>query len=114
MFECVVMSELRIKEIKIRVTALEHEALLLRSSKPRLAEWMRSHCLDAPVPRAHTVPKVDPKLLRQLAGMGNNLNQIARAIHSQDWKPVDRVQVVSALMNIERTLQDLKREYSRS
>ncbi|MFL7013724.1 MobC family plasmid mobilization relaxosome protein [Enterovibrio norvegicus] len=49
-------------------------------------------------------PKYDPALLRQLSGMGNNLNQIARAINSQDWKPVDRVQIVAALSGLQREL----------
>ncbi|KAA8663459.1 MULTISPECIES: MobC family plasmid mobilization relaxosome protein [Vibrio] len=94
----------REKIIKIRATESEYDALVKRSSKPRLAEWMREYCLDAKVPRANTVPKVDPALLRQLSGMGNNLNQIARAINSQDWKPVDRVQIVAALSSLQREL----------
>jgi predicted RNA-binding protein with EMAP domain len=49
--------------------------------------------------------------LRQLAGIGNNLNQIARAINSQEWKPVDRIQVISALSGIERELAALKAEH---
>ncbi|EKL02883.1 bacterial mobilization family protein [Vibrio cholerae CP1035(8)] len=42
--------------------------------------------------------------------MGNNLNQIARAIHSQEWKPVDRVQVIAALASIQRELASIKSE----
>ena len=36
--------------------------------------------------------------------MGNNLNQIARAINSQDCKPVDRVQIIAALSSLQREL----------
>lgn len=94
--------------IKIRATDSEYRELVARCPKPRLAEWIREHCLGAKVPRANTVPNVDPQLLRQLAGMGNNLNQIARAIHSQEWKPVDRVQVIAALTSLQRELALIK------
>ncbi len=42
--------------------------------------------------------------------MGNNLNQIARAIHSQDWKPVDRVQIIAALSSLQRELNLMRME----
>lgn len=100
----------REKIIKIRVTESEYEQLIERSQKPRLAEWMREFCLGAKVPKANAVPKIDPSLLRQLAGMGNNLNQIARAIHSQEWQPLDRIQVVAALTSIQRELALIQSE----
>jgi hypothetical protein len=102
--------EKREKIIKIRATEFEYNELVARCPKPRLAEWMREHCLGTKVPRSNAVPNVDPALLRQLAGMGNNLNQIARAIHSQEWKPVDRVQVIAALASIQRELTLIKSE----
>jgi predicted chitinase len=46
--------------------------------------------------------------LRQLAGMGNNLNQIARRVNSGEWGPADRVQVIAALAGIERELAELR------
>ena len=100
----------REKIIKIRATDDEYSALMERCPNPRLAEWMREYCLGAKVPRANKVPDVDPALLRQLSGMGNNLNQIARAIHSQEWKPVDRVQVIAALASIQLELALIKSE----
>ncbi|MCC4819696.1 MobC family plasmid mobilization relaxosome protein [Vibrio lentus] len=100
----------REKIIKIRATDDEYSALMERSPKPRLAEWMREYCLGAKFPRANQVPNVDPALLRQLSGMGNNLNQIARALHSQDWKPVDRVQIIAALSSLQRELNLMRME----
>ncbi len=47
-------------------------------------------------------------LLRQLAGMGNNLNQIARKINGGQWSGADRVQVVAALMAIDAELERLR------
>lgn len=96
--------EKREKVIKIRATEIEYRELIARSQKPRLAEWMREFCLGAKVPKSNTIPQIDPKLLRQLAGMGNNLNQIARSLHSQEWQPVDRIQVIAALTSIQREL----------
>nr|WP_075519122.1 plasmid mobilization relaxosome protein MobC [Moritella viscosa]SHO18154.1 Putative uncharacterized protein [Moritella viscosa] len=68
--------------IKIRVTENEYLELKQKSTKPRLAEWMRESCLGiASSKRKQKVPSVDPALLRQLSAMGNNLNQIARQIN---------------------------------
>ncbi|EFT1145670.1 MobC family plasmid mobilization relaxosome protein, partial [Escherichia coli] len=47
-------------------------------------------------------------LLRQLAAIGNNLNQTARKVNSGQWSSGDRVQVVVALMAIERELRSLR------
>ncbi|MDI5507878.1 Ig-like domain-containing protein, partial [Salmonella enterica subsp. enterica serovar Derby] len=41
---------------------------------------------------------ISPALLRQLAGMGNNLNQIARQVNAGGGSGHDRVQIVAALM----------------
>ncbi|WP_419789799.1 plasmid mobilization relaxosome protein MobC, partial [Shewanella xiamenensis] len=42
---------------------------------------MRERCLGSSAKRAPPAPSVAPELLRQLAGMGNNLNQIARVVN---------------------------------
>ncbi|MDM6737352.1 MobC family plasmid mobilization relaxosome protein, partial [Enterobacter hormaechei] len=41
----------------------------------------------------------------QLAGMGNNLNQIARQVNAGGGSGHDRVQVVAALMAIDAGLE---------
>lgn len=106
------MTENRNKIIKIRVNESEYKDLLQRSNKPRLAEWIRNYCLGARVPKANKIPPIDPMLLRQLAGLGNNLNQIARAINSEEWKPIDRVQIISALTGIQQELANIKLEHT--
>ena len=102
----------RQKEIKIRLTDEEHQALLDRCTTASLASWMRESCLNEKRTKQSKVIEVDPKLLRQLAGIGNNLNQIARAINSEEWKPIDRVQIISALTDIQRELEDIKLEHT--
>jgi hypothetical protein len=100
----------RERVIKIRVTDEEFARLKGLSGDERLAEWMRSQCLghDKAAGRRRTpVPKADPALLRQIAGIGNNLNQVARRVNSGEWGAVERVQVIAVLMAMERALQAL-------
>ena len=102
----------RIKAIKIRVTDAELERLKALCPKAQLAEWMREHCLGvAPSQRRVPPPPIDPALLRQLAGMGNNLNQIARRVNSGEWGPLDRVQIVAAMSVIARELEGLRGDH---
>lgn len=101
----------REKTIKVRCTDDEYEALKQRCPKARLAEWMREHCLapEGTRSRSSKAPEsVDPTLLRQLAGIGNNLNQVARRVNSGEWGAMDRVQVVAALAAVERELAELR------
>ena len=103
----------RDKTIKVRVSSDELEALRQRCPKARLAEWMREECLAPEGARSRkprTVPAVDPALLRQLASIGNNLNQIARRVNSGEWAALDRLHVVAALTAIERGLIALKED----
>lgn len=103
----------RNKEIKIRLTEEEHQALLNRCTKASLATWMRETCLGEKRTKQSKVIKVDPKLLRQLAGIGNNLNQIARLVnqHSKQDSALDRIAIITALSSIERELQRLNDDH---
>ncbi|MDF5285884.1 MobC family plasmid mobilization relaxosome protein, partial [Vibrio parahaemolyticus] len=57
------------------------------------------------------VPKVDPMLLRQLSGLGNNLNQIARVVNTQNYDVVNVIQVLAQLSAIERQLGQIMAQY---
>lgn len=106
------MPEKRTKHIKIRVTDDEHRQLLANCPKARLAEWVRETCLADTSHRTKTpYPPVDPALLRQLAGIGNNLNQIARKLNSGEWEAIDRLQISALLAVIERDLVTLKDQH---
>ncbi|TVO31481.1 MobC family plasmid mobilization relaxosome protein [Vibrio algivorus] len=107
------VSEKRNKEIKIRVTESEHEQLMQRSKNSHLAKWIREHCLNAKIPKARKIPPIDPHLLRQIAGIGNNLNQIARVINTQTKAGTfDKIQLLSQLSVIEDLILDFKKENS--
>ena len=97
----------RQKEIKIRLTDEEHQALLDRCTKASLATWMRENCLSEKRTKQSEVVEVNPQLLRQLAGIGNNLNQIARIVNqkAKTDTPLDRIAVIAALAGIERELK---------
>ena len=60
------------------------------------------------VARSGKLPTLAPPLLRQLAAIGNNLNQTARKVNSGQWSSGDRVQVVAALMAIGDELRRLR------
>ncbi|WP_427834625.1 MobC family plasmid mobilization relaxosome protein (plasmid) [Actinobacillus pleuropneumoniae] len=95
----------REKEIKIRLTENEYQALLERKTKARLAEWGREVALEQQPKRQPKV--IDPALLFELNRIGVNLNQIARQCNSQ--KPsIDLVSVLATLREIEKNLKKLR------
>lgn len=98
----------RERMLTIRVTDDEHARLLERCEGKQLAVWMRRVCLGEPVARSGRLPTLAPPLLRQLAAIGNNLNQTARKVNSGQWSSGDRVQVVAALMAIGDELRRLR------
>lgn len=87
----------RERMLTIRVTDDEHARLLERCEGKQLAVWMRRVCLGEPVARSGKLPTLAPPLLRQLAAIGNNLNQTARKVNSGQWSSCDRVQVVAVV-----------------
>ena len=70
--------------------------------------WRRGFGRGGPLPRPGRRPTLAPPLLRQLAAIGNNLNQTARKVNSGQWSSGDRVQVVAALMAIGDELRRLR------
>jgi hypothetical protein len=104
----------RTHAIKVRVNSEELAVLHMHRKRTELARWMREVCLasgqgdmidDMP-------PSVDPALLRQLAGIGNNINQIARALHKKDIAPTDRVQALASLVGIEADLSAIRKAHT--
>jgi len=101
------LAEKRNKMLTMWVTEDEHRRLLERCDGKQLASWMRQICLDEKPARAGKLPSISPALLRQLAGMGNNLNQIARNVNTRGTVQ-DRVQIIAALMAIDSGLERLR------
>lgn len=106
------MTALRKRSIKIRVSDSEFEELTARKQGGQLASWMRDFCLGAVKKRPGKYPTVDPKLTRQLAGIGNNLNQLARKLNTRDdFDRLPMYQVLSALRNIEAQIEEIGRQH---
>lgn len=104
--------EKRTKEIKIRMTETEHQRLLERCDRLHLAEWLRLLGLGEQTSRKRPVPEVAPELLRQVSGMGNNLNQIARRLNQSDsLTPSERVSLLSILNSLDRQLGELLEQH---
>jgi len=97
--------EKREKVIKIRVHNDELSELKAKCTKAELATWMREFCLSNGSKNIPQKQSVDPQLLRQLAGIGNNLNQITRRINSSDKPALEKIQIIAALSKIEESLK---------
>lgn len=98
----------RTKEIKIRLTEQEHQALLDRK-KGELAVWIRNTCLEQEIPQSKQVKTADPELLRQLAKIGGNLNQIAKATNTEQARGdiINLLRVTAELATIREQLDEL-------
>lgn len=66
------------------------------------------HAVEGTKPPRRKRVDVDPALLRQLAMLGNNLNQIARWHNAQRGKGIESAVVLSRLIEIDRKLKDLR------
>ena len=107
---------IRGKTIKIRVSSEEHETLKHICPKPALAEWMRENCLNPTGDmvndlKVKTVTIVDPELIRALAGIGNNMNQIARRVNDSTFDNSNTIKIISALKQIESELSEVRAKF---
>ncbi|TLT38148.1 MobC family plasmid mobilization relaxosome protein, partial [Acinetobacter baumannii] len=89
-------------------TVDEHAGFGDRCEGKQRAVWRRGVCRGDPAALPGGLPPLAPPLLRQLAAIGNNLNQTARKVNSGQWSSGDRVQVVAALMAIGDELRRLR------
>ena len=88
----------RTLEVKIRLTETEWNELQQRKTKS-LAGWLRDLGLGAA-----PIAQADPELIRHVARIGSNLNQIAR--HANTQKQLDS-QVLNELTQANALLAQL-------
>tara|TARA_R110002072_G_scaffold159881_1_gene310959 strand:- start:1403 stop:1750 length:348 start_codon:yes stop_codon:yes gene_type:complete len=105
-------AEKRTKQIKVRFTEEEFKLASHLASKS-LAVWLREMALDSTQDfvvsekkRNITLPKKDPELVRQLAAVGNNLNQIATVVNAQK-STLDTALLMAKLEEIEDQLSKI-------
>lgn len=94
----------RTKEIKIRLTEDEHQALLKRIEGNQLATWIRKTVLSQKIAKPYK--KSDPELLRSLGRIGGNLNQLAKQANTLD-KHTDKLRVFAQLAVIREQLNEV-------
>lgn len=89
----------------LRVSTSEREQIKAKALRAGLSvsEYQRRACLNLPVTTRR--PAADATLVRQLAGIGNNLNQLTRKAHIHD--DVDRVRLHSLLKALETAIEGL-------
>lgn len=110
-------SEVLSKTIKIRLSREDRDRLqqVARESRCRsLSDWVRKQLNREPevelgqtyrrsprrpIPIRRGYVPVDPRLINQLARIGNNLNQIARALNSRE--DLDTATIMDALIRAE-------------
>ena len=71
----------RAKSVTVKFSKIDYETLRVRCRKAnrRLSEYIRESALQSEVVTPHTAENAS--LYRDLAGMANNLNQLARLSH---------------------------------
>lgn len=71
----------------LRLNDSELQKLTLKAESYNLsnARYIRQIIADLPPPieRVRDLPKIDPKLISQIASIGNNINQLTKLAHSQ-------------------------------
>lgn len=100
--------------IKLRATAAERARwqALAASRGVSLSELIRASLGGLRLRARREPPPVAPELLRELARIGNNLNQLARAANRRD--PVTAAALLARLIEIDRELGVLRAVYTRA
>ena len=99
--------------VKIRVTEEQrtrwHAAAAAKGAS--LSDLVRESLDGVRVrPRRNQPRRVDPELLRELARIGNNLNQLARWAN-REKRGADAMAVVARLIELDRELAQLRRAH---
>jgi len=102
----------RNKEIKVRLTEAEHQALLERMTGGELATWIRNTCLDEKPNKKRNYKIADPQLLAALGRIGGNLNQIARQVNTVE-SDIEKLRAFAELAIIREQLKGILADYDR-
>ena len=99
--------------IEIRTTPEEkrHWQEIAENKGVSLSELVRSSLGGLRLRKRREAPKVAPELLRELARIGNNLNQLARAANRRE--PVTATALLARLIEIDRELAALRAAHQR-
>jgi hypothetical protein len=100
------MAEVRNRWIHVKCSLGERDQWqnVAKAHGVPLSDLIRSRLANDSVRPKRTVLKGDPELLRHVARIGSNINQIARRINVGH---MESVMVVAILLGIERELEEL-------
>ena len=89
--------------IKFRVNTQERESILQKAASQHMTvtDFLRERALDF---RVRQLP-MEKERLRQLARIGNNLNQLARWVNSHK-STAEAMQVISVLLRLEQHIRE--------
>lgn len=108
------MRDKRTKSIKIRVTDAEFEQLNANKGRAELARWLRELGLESGAGRREIVHhQLPPEVVRNLAGIGANLNQIARILNTKvkagaGSESLTNLDLMTQLVATERALNSVR------
>lgn len=112
----------RTKIMRIRVSDAEREQIHKNAGGAgNVSPWLRALALQQqplPAPRQRArvkPPHVAPELVRELARLGSNVNQLARAANEQRKSgfDFDTAEVLQQLSRLSNELEAIRREYTR-
>jgi plasmid stability protein len=105
--------------VRLPTSTVERLRVQAAASGCSLSDALRAHLtlaeakpLGKPRPRRREPKKLaavsgaDPELMRELAGLGNNMNQLARSVNGGllGGKPIECLQILASMRAIEREI----------
>ena len=102
------MNEKRTKIIRIRVTDSEYQMFSDKSGDHTISAWIRSLAETGKPPKRRKHVTMEPALLRQFAGIGNNINQIAKQVNYHKGA-VEEAILLTQLSALEREVTELRK-----
>lgn len=102
----------RDKTLLIRLTKTEYEKIKQNADYEQLqtAVYIRQKALNQTIKRKHEIPKIDKNLLLALARIGNNINQIAKQLNSN--QSIEATNCLLQLAKISEQLDNLEKQYT--
>ena len=106
--------EKRLKSVKIRLTETELNTLNANKGRAELARWLRELGLESGAGRREIIHhQLPPEVVRNLAGIGANLNQISRILNTRmktglGAADVRLLEIMTQLVATERALDAVR------
>ena len=105
--------KVREKRVEVKLSTEEYETLK-NANTASIARFLRESALSAVNKEETQIPqftKLDRDFLLELARIGNNINQIAKAINTDIAadRPIDAARLLHLLIGIDQTLKELKK-----